>query len=157
VIGTLRTTYSEISLPFAALPSREQLERDAEAKDQYVARRAKVLRRKLEQDGKLSETYPYPVQTWTLGDGPTMVLLGGEVVVDYALRLKRELAGRRPWVVGYANDVMAYVPSERVLGEGGYEGGGAMVYYGLPSPWAAGVEERIVGEVRKLIGATPAQ
>jgi hypothetical protein len=44
---------------------------------------------------------------------------------------------------------MAYIPSRRVLGEGGYEGGGAMVYYGLPSPWSDEVEKVIVDEVKR--------
>jgi hypothetical protein len=80
------------------------------------------------------------------------VFLGGEVVVDYSIRLKRQLGPRPTWVAGYANDVMAYIPSKRVLQEGGYEGGGAMVYYGLPAPWAAGVEERIVEKCLELVG-----
>ena len=85
-----------------------------------------------------------------LGDQVTFVHLGGEVVVDYAVRLKMELGGQRVWVAGYTNDVMAYIPSRRVLREGGYEGGGAMVYYGLPSPWDADVERRIVDAVHAL-------
>ena len=53
-----------------------------------------------------------------------MVTIGGEMVVDYSLRLKRELGkGCAVWVVGYSNDVMGYIPSLRVLREGGYEGG----------------------------------
>jgi hypothetical protein len=44
---------------------------------------------------------------------------------------------------------MAYIPSRRVLIEGGYEGGGSMVYYGLPTIWAPEVEEVIVAEVVK--------
>ena len=75
------------------------------------------------------------------------VLLGGEVVVDYAIRLKTEHRGENTWIAGYANDVMAYIPSRRVLLEGGYEGGGAMVYYGLPTVWAPQVEDDIVKEV----------
>jgi hypothetical protein len=46
---------------------------------------------------------------------------------------------------------MAYIPSKRVLDEGGYEGGGAMVYYGLPSPWADDVEERIVRKSLEMV------
>ena len=65
-------------------------------------------------------------------------------------RLKKEL-GPNLWVMGYANDVMAYIPSARVLKEGGYEGGGAMVYYGLPTVWGLKVEELIVEEVARQV------
>jgi neutral ceramidase len=57
------------------------------------------------------------------------------------------------WVTGYANDVMAYVASKRVLAEGGYEADSSMIYYGLPSKWAPTVEDRIVGSVRDLVKA----
>ena len=63
------------------------------------------------------------------------------------------LGPTRTWVAGYSNDVMAYIPSRRVLAEGGYEGGGAMVYYTLPSPWAPSVEEDIVRAVHALVDA----
>ncbi|HMF14428.1 MAG TPA: hypothetical protein VKE94_19060, partial [Gemmataceae bacterium] len=139
---------------FADLPSREQFVRDTTAKDKYVAERARLLLRRIEKEGSLSGTYPYPVQAWQLGDGLTWVALGGEVVVDYSLRLKRELGRGATWVAGYSNDVMAYIPSLRVLEEGGYEGGGAMVYYGQPTTWSPRVEETIVRavcqEVEKL-------
>jgi hypothetical protein len=63
--------------------------------------------------------------------------------------VKSELGLNSTWVAGYSNDVMAYIPSLRVLKEGGYEGGGAMLYYGLPSPWAENVEDLIVAEVHR--------
>ena len=66
-------------------------------------------------------------------------------------RLKKELTPGKTWVMGYANDVMAYIPSLRVLKEGGYEGGGAMIYYGLPSVWGARVEELIVDNVKQVV------
>ena len=80
---------------------------------------------------------------------------GGEVVVDYALRLTREFHGRRVWVAGYSNDVFGYVPSVRVLREGGYEGGDAMIYYGRPAPFTEEVEDRIVSEVHRLAARSP--
>ena len=139
--------YREIDLPLDTLPTREDIERDLESSNQYVAARAKSLLERMERDGQLSQVYPYPVATWKLGDDVQWAFLGGEVVVDYAIRLKAELQGARTWVAGYANDVMAYIPSRRVLREGGYEGGGAMVYYGLPTVWAPDVEKAIVDEV----------
>ena len=80
-----------------------------------------------------------------------MVFLPGEVVVDYSLRLKREFDAARLWVNAYANDVPCSIPSERILCEGGYEGGGAMIYYDRPTRLAPGVEERIVSTVRRLL------
>jgi hypothetical protein len=85
-----------------------------------------------------------------LGDRVEWVFLGGEVVVDYALRLKAESGGKRTWVAGYSNDVMAYIPSRRVLEEGGYEGKTAMVYYGLPNAWTPEVEETVIAAVHAL-------
>ena len=45
---------------------------------------------------------------------------------------------------------MAYIPSVRVLREGKYEGGLARFPYGLPAPWDATVEQKVVEEVHKL-------
>ena len=125
-------------------------ERDVKSKNKYVAARASIFLEQIGRGQPISKTYPYPIALWRLGERITFVHLGGEVVVDYALRLKRKLGGERVWVAGYSNDVMAYIPSRRVLREGGYEGGGAMVYYGLPSPWDADVEKRIVDAVHAL-------
>jgi hypothetical protein len=88
---------------------------------------------------------------WRFGDQLTWVALGGEVVIDYNRRLKKELGGKGPvWVTGYANDVMAYIPSERVLKEGGYEGDTSQVPYGMPAKWGPGIENKIVAKVLDL-------
>lgn len=149
--GTLAAAQAEIPLEYATLPTRAEIERAAGSDNRFEAARARLLLETLDRDGALAASYPYPVQTWRLGDGPRWVFLGGEVVVDYALRLKADPGGDRTWVAAYSNDVMAYVPSRRVLAEGGYEGGGAMVYYGLPAPWAPSVEEAIIQAVRNQI------
>ena len=143
--------YAETALPLAEVPTREGLVKAALGTDKYVAARARMLLKKLEAGGSIPDAYPhYPVQAWRLGKDLTLVTLGGEVVVDYSLRLKKEL-GAGTWVMGYANDVMAYIPSARVLREGGYEGATSMVYYGLPSPWGPRVEEIVVAEARRQV------
>ena len=82
-----------------------------------------------------------------------IVALAGETVVDYSIRLQEELAGPVVWIGGYSNDVFGYVPSLRVLQEGGYEGGGAMLWGSLPGPFAEDVEERIIRHVKQLTEA----
>ncbi len=93
--------------------------------------------------------FPYPVQVIRFGNDLMLVALGNEVVVDYALRLKRELAtpdGPAVWVAGYSNVYDGYVPSERVLVEGGYEA--------RSRPWKPTLEARIVGKVHELVNRT---
>ncbi len=154
VDGPLRAARETVDLPFAAPPDRARWrERLADA-DQYVRRHARLMLETLERDGRLPAVQPLPVQVWRFGRDLTLVTLGGEVVVDYALRLARELRDRRVWVAGYSNDVFGYLPSRRVLDEGGYEGGGAMIYYGKPGPFDATVEERVIAGVKRLAERT---
>ena len=149
ISGELKTAYAEIEIGFANIPTREQLQQTLTSENRYERVRASLLLKQLDANGSVTASYQYPVQSWKLGDGPLWITLGGEVVVDYSLRLKTELGADTTWVAGYANDVMAYIPSTRVLKEGGYEGGGAMLYYGLPSAWAENVEALIVEEAHR--------
>jgi Neutral/alkaline non-lysosomal ceramidase, N-terminal len=149
ISGPLTSAYEEIELAFSELPTREKLEAEARSPDLSLANRAKLLLQTIESRGRLATTYPYPVEAWRLGD-LTWIFLGGEVVVDYSLRIKRNLGGSRIWVSSYCNDVMAYIPSLRVLKEGGYEGERSMIPYGLPAPWAEKVEEDIIAAVLRV-------
>ncbi|HSU57080.1 MAG TPA: neutral/alkaline non-lysosomal ceramidase N-terminal domain-containing protein [Candidatus Dormibacteraeota bacterium] len=109
---------------------------------------------KLDRGEQLPTTLPCQVQAWNFGNDLSMVFLAGEVVVDYSLRLKKEFDPSRLWLNAYANDVPCYIPSERILKEGGYEGGGAMMYYDKPNRLAPGVENLIVGAVHDLVPAS---
>jgi len=149
--GPIRAALDAVILDFAEPPSRQQLQQQAKSSNKYERRHAEVLLRELEQTGKIRTTYPYLVQVIQFGNDLTMIALAGEVVVDYSLRLKAELAGPHVWVAGYSNDVFGYVPSLRVLQEGGYEGGGAMRYTNLPGPFAPSVEKLVVDKVHKLV------
>lgn len=150
VTGKLSTRYVEIDLALDAVPTEEQVNEDLKSDNVYIARRAAWLKKQYESRGELSGTYPYPIQAWKFGSAASLTFLGGEVVVDYSLRLRSEVAGEHAWFAGYSNDVMAYIPSRRVLTEGGYEGESSMIYYGLPTRWSVDVEEHIVRETRKL-------
>ena len=91
---------------------------------------------------------------WRFGDNLTLVALGGEVVVDYALRLKHELGNENLWLAAYANDVFSYVPSNRILIEGGYEADYSMLFYDFPTRWAASIEDTLIKAVHELVSRT---
>lgn len=144
----LRTAYSEIDLALTSPPTEEELVELTEKLSGWDRRWASRLLSEVRSGEELRTEYPYPVQVWRLGQQP-IVALGGEVVVDYSIRLKR-MFGQDLFVLGYSNDVMAYIPSVRVLREGGYEGAFSQHVYGLPSTWSATIEENIIREVVEL-------
>jgi hypothetical protein len=142
----LETEYEEIAIPFAPLPTRAELQSEA-AGQPPRSRWAKYLLAKWGREGEPAKTYPYPVQAWRLGPDLTWIFLGGEVVVDYSLRIKSERDGKKTWIASYANDVMGYIPSRRVLAEGGYEGADSRIPYGLPAVWDPKIEQQIIDAV----------
>jgi hypothetical protein len=100
---------------------------------------------------KFASAYPYPLHAWRLGKELLMIGMGAETVVDYAIRFKVEF-GPGTWVLGSADDMIAYIPSRRVWGEGGYEGEPNLYEYGRPAlRWAGDIEDRIAGAVTKLV------
>lgn len=142
-------------LAFAPLPPRDELGVRAASPDGFVARHAAWVLAAWPEAGDRPPDHPLPVQVAVFGGTLTLVALGGEPVVDYATRVKAELAapGGSVWVAGYSNFVHAYVPSRRVLAEGGYEGTGAVIYQSLPGPFAADVEDRIMAAVHRQAAA----
>ncbi len=148
----LASAYDTVDLDFD-LPARAEFESRLTSTDKYLVAHARRMLAKLDAGEALQAHYAYPAQVVRLG-GLTLIALAGETVVDYALRLKRELAGQPLWVAGYSNDVMGYIPSARIRREGGYEGGDAMRYGTLPGPWNESCEERIIGKVHTLLEKT---
>lgn len=150
VTPQFRAAFAFVPLPFGEQPTPDELGRIA-AETSYHARWAKRLLAESAAGKPFARGYPeYPVQVWRLGEAQLWIALGGEVCVDYTLRCQAAF-GPRVWVNGYANDVMAYIPSRRLWEEGGYQAG-AFEVYGLPATrWCADIEERIIGTVTRLV------
>jgi neutral ceramidase len=149
VHGPVRGAFQIVELGFAP-QSREGFEARLNDANVHRVRHAKAMLR-LYDDGNPIRRYPYPVQAIQFGKDLTLVALGGEVVVDYVLRIKREYGSKGIMVAAYSNDVMSYIPSLRVLKEGGYEANDSMLYYGLPGPYDEEVEDHIMNTVHQVI------
>ena len=104
---------------------------------------------RLDRGEQMLKAIDYPIQSFAFGDQLLMVFLAGEVCVDYSLRLKKELDAQRLWVNAYSNDFACYVPSERLVQEGGYGGGAETPYFALPTTLRAGLEQQIIDEVHR--------
>jgi hypothetical protein len=135
-----------LSLPFQQLPTRQQWTERAR-EEGIVGYHARKNLARLDRGERLPEVLPYSVQTWQFGSDLAMVFLAGEVVVDYALRLREQIDPARLWVNAYANDVPCYIPSRRILDEGGYEAETSLWYYDQPAKLTADTENLILGAV----------
>ncbi|MEO6183568.1 MAG: neutral/alkaline non-lysosomal ceramidase N-terminal domain-containing protein, partial [Verrucomicrobiota bacterium] len=154
--GKLEGHTKKISLPFDPLPTRQEFEQKAADTNAHFAitYHAKKQLARIDRGEKLPSELPYLVQTWNFGNELALVFLPGEVVVDYSLRLKKEFDPTRLWVNAYANEVPCYIPSRRIRNEGGYEGGGAMIYYDRPTRLGENTEELIINAVHELMPKT---
>ncbi|NLF10145.1 MAG: hypothetical protein GX594_19520 [Pirellulaceae bacterium] len=149
ITPAIRTAYDEVKLEIAR-KDRAVFEAEAKSDDRFRRRRAESILEALDA-GRDVWHVSAPVQVVAFGGNLAMVALGGEVVVDYSLRLKREFPDIDLIVAGYSNDVMCYVPSRRVLREGGYEPDSSMIYYGIAGPFTENVEDAAIEACRRVL------
>ena len=145
----IRTASEEARLEFAA-HTRGVFEEESRHSDPHRQRRARRMLAAYDRGDPVRDV-PYPVQAVRFNRDLTFLALGGEVVVDYALRSKREFPDENLIVAGYSHDVMCYIPSRRVLQEEGYEAVESMIYYGQPGRFAESVEEKIFAAIRRVM------
>ena len=148
VRGPLKVAWGDAVLPFAPPPARDELEKDAGAKSGYRPFVAKAMLEKLNRGEELPSEYRCPVSVWQFGSDLTLVALSGEVVVDYVKLIEDALGPNRLWVAAYSHDVYGYLPSARVLREGGYETRG--LYSGGIGLFSPAAEAAMVQKIREL-------
>lgn len=149
--GPVKAAFERVELPIGKHPTKEEWEKKAADKSPWTSNHAKKHLAMLAKGEKIMTSYPCPVQVFRFGRDLTLVAIGGELVVDYSLRLKRELPDQRLWVAGYANDVFAYVPSMRILTEGGYEADFNLIYYDIPTRFAPETEDLLVKRIHEMV------
>ncbi|HWQ53293.1 MAG TPA: neutral/alkaline non-lysosomal ceramidase N-terminal domain-containing protein [Bryobacteraceae bacterium] len=152
VKAPIRAAMLTTELPFAPY-SLEMFQQQAKENDPILRRHAERMLALYDSGQPPVSRLPYTMQAIRFGKDLTILAMNGEVVVDYALRVKREFGAEGMIVAGYSNDIPCYIPSLRVLKEGGYEARDAIMMGGLPSTLGEGVEETIFTSIRELMKA----
>ena len=148
---TVRTEI--VDLPLEKPKPKSHWEKQAQTRS-FERQLAIKMLSEIESNGKIADTVEYPITSWTFGKQLAMVFLPGEVVVDYSVRLKTELDWQRLWITAWSNGMPGYIPSKKVLMQGGYEADFSQTYYGLPGRYQPEVEDLVVNQVRSLVGQT---
>ena len=131
--------------------SMEEYQSDIIGSNPYKQRRARLMIEAYNKQWDIKK-YEYPVQAIRIGSDLTFLALGGEVVVDYALKTKKKYQKDNLFIAGYCNHVICYIPTKKILQEGGYEAEDNLIYYGMPGPFENDIESKIdraISEVMK--------
>ncbi|MBC8870028.1 MAG: neutral/alkaline non-lysosomal ceramidase N-terminal domain-containing protein [Planctomycetes bacterium] len=143
----MRVQLKWTDLPLEQFSSREQLEKIANSGSYWHTRNAKGLLAILERGDSLPQHYRAPISLWQFGDDLTLVGLPGEAGADYVTMLRSALGPERWWIAAYSNESFGYLPTTKILAEGGHETIGLTLDIGLFAP---GVEDVVVATVREL-------
>lgn len=154
VAGEVRHAYRELKLAFEPLPDRAKLDADVQSEDQFIRRRAEMFLKRLEAGQLQPAGVALPMSVVRIGDDLSFLSMGGEVVVDYSRAFKRLHAAAHPWTIGYAYEVPCYIPTIRILKEGGYEAQSSLIYYGYYGPFKTDIEPKILQAMGELVKAT---
>ena len=146
--GPLSFAFERAELPLDTTLTKADLQKISADKRHPKKFAADQMLALLNKDQKTPTHYAAPLAVWQFGNDFTLVGLSGEVVVDYVTFLEKELGPNNLWIAGYCNDVFGYLPSARVLSEGGYETRG--LYAGSVGLFAPSAESVVVGHVREL-------
>lgn len=147
VTGPLRATLVETSLAFAP-HTRAQFERESQDADPVRARWAKRLIAAYDARNEL-RWMPYPVQVIRLGRGFALVALSGEPAVSYAGKIRTMIGREDAMIAGGTGGASYYIPSAETANTSVADAADSIVNSGLPGPFTADAEERILDTVAK--------
>jgi neutral ceramidase len=152
VAGTLSTQRRRIDLQLTVL-SREEYAAELESPNEFFARWAREHVAMLDRGQQPDTAMAFEIQTVRFGESLVLLAMSGEMSAEYGLRAVKELGAQfgQVWPMGYTNEIVGYVPSERQLPEGGYEVLFNLQYIGKPGPYESGTEEKIFTAMREMV------
>lgn len=145
----LRSAFVKAELAYEPVKT-ETLQQELLNGNKYEKRRAKLIVEATNKGWDISN-HSYPVQAMRIGNKLTLLSLSGETVVDYSLNAKKNYPKEQLFVAGYCNQVVCYIPTEKILEEGGYEAVSNMMYYGMPGPFSKRVEKKVNTAIQQVM------
>jgi hypothetical protein len=97
-----------------------------------------------------SKSFRYDAQVWKLGNQLTLFSMEGEVCSPWGNVLRSMATTKQAMVAGYANNTTCYIPTGKMIDEGGYEPFRSQKFR-LPGPFTKKIDEEIKGIVAKAL------
>ncbi|MBN1294383.1 MAG: hypothetical protein JXB48_21280 [Candidatus Latescibacteria bacterium] len=151
--STLNCAYDEVILDFVPPPDRKVIEENAKSDNESVKSKATYFLDLLNNNKAIETTLPCPLHVIRFGQELLFIGLSGEPVAGYSVKFKSEfLTHKFVWIAGFCDYDFGYLPTWKVLKEGGYEGGELFERAThFPGPFTETVEKRVVDGVHRLV------
>ncbi len=148
VEGALKTAFRKVDLPLQPFLKEAEIPEFMKKSGGWRKWMAGKMLEHLHSGERAPTHYAAPFAIWQFGGDLTLAALSGEVVVDYVYLLEKEISPFNLWVAAYCNDVYGYLPSARILREGGYETRG--LYRGGIGQFAPGAEAVVAAALTEM-------
>ncbi|MEV5719746.1 hypothetical protein AB0L41_38165 [Amycolatopsis mediterranei] len=175
VFGPVDTCYEELDAKLMLPANMEEfrknfVDRHQRSQAGWLDRHAKSMIEQIDRNS-FTRSVRIPLQSWLFdGERPLrFAIFGGEPVAGYAKMIRNLARGETTWLIGYAGEVPAYLPTNELLTTGGSlhyacgwspdypnMGGGAMAAYGLIGRFRRadeppGIEASLLAKFRTMI------
>jgi hypothetical protein len=153
VRGPIFARIERVALSLEAAPASEELEAmpisEGGMQQLLEDRWAQHFLNGAEEYGEVLEL---EIQLVGLGEETSFVTFPGEPVAELARSvMDRVETAKNTFILGYTNGLKAYLPTQQIVKEGGYESNAAKMVYLLPSSFEETVEEKIISGVERLV------
>jgi hypothetical protein len=145
-IDSISTTRTIALLEMQRVPSPDEL---AAAKDELgvIGEWARVL---LANPGRCTKQLGVEITHLRLGDHLSFLAMAAEVTTPCGLMIKTH-TDSTTLPLPYSNGMVGYVITDDQLAQGGYEAIESAIYFGLPSPFAPGIEETFSNAITRAL------
>ncbi len=117
--------------------------------DALIRQWAKFILKKF-PDGNVPNKLSIQVQLVGIGGDVVFITLPGEPVSEIAINLRKMTPNPdAAFICGYTNGLLGYLPTDRMIKEGGYEVEFSNLVYLMPAPFEPGVESAITTAAEK--------
>lgn len=120
----------------------------AESGQEYRRKYGKYMLEKIEK-GEETKEVKYDLGIIRLASNLKMITFEGEVCSEYGVWIREFEPLVNIMIAGYSNGHKSYLPTKRILHEGGYEATVTYCWAGYPGPYAENVQDIVLNAVKE--------
>lgn len=139
----LKLAARQFTIPVAIEPFGKAVFAEAMADGQRTRSFRNAARQVYERYEQLDDRILLHAGIIRLNEQVYITALGGEPCVEVKRNIAQAFPGKQMLFIGYT-DSTAYIPDDKIIGEGGYEAEGSVIEYALKGRFVQGIDQAIL-------------